>query len=98
MASTSVELLNGVSATGASSWQNVSNSAGILVTHSASSSPDLTVAIEGKDADGNAILLDSRAISAAGDTVVEIPVGFIELRANVTSYTAGTLSSYLNAA
>jgi hypothetical protein len=91
-------LLSAVTSTGAGSWINVANSRGVIVTHTASSSPDLTVAIEGKDHAGNAVALDSTAISAAGDTLIQVPIGFSEIRANVTVYTAGTLSSFLNAA
>lgn len=98
MASKNQKLLDAATATGAGSWVNVVGSSGILVTHSASSTPNLTVAVEGKDSDDNAIALDSRTLSANGDTVIEVPVGFTEIRVNVTSYTAGTLSSYLHAA
>lgn len=98
MANRTYKLLDAVTGTGAGSWVKVAEVRGILVTHSASSTPVFTVTIEGKNSDGTAVVLDSRSISAAGDTVVEVPVGFTEIRSNVTAYTSGTLSSYLNAA
>ena len=98
MASKNQKLLAGVTATGAGSWVAVIGARGIVVTHDATGTVDLTVAIQGKDADGNPVTLDSVALSAVGETVVQVPVGFTDLRANVTAYTDGTLTSYLNAA
>ncbi len=88
-------LLDGVTATGASSEIEVGNYQKSIVFHiKGASTPNAVVAIQIEDPDGDWESIDSQTITAATTFIQLDNQPFKKFRANITSYTTGTFDVF----
>ena len=85
-------LLNAVVATGAGATELDVNGYGGVTFHikAASVTTGATVAMETLNASGEWVEIDSRSITANGNTVISATGAFTQVRANITARTDGT--------
>ena len=93
----SVTLLNAAAAVVNGTGVAVENYRDFTVFIEASGGANATVQIQAKAPSGNWIAIDSRAIAADGNTVVQFAGALKEIRAAITARTAGTFTVTMDA-
>ena len=94
----SATLLSAVTSTGAGTAKTVERAEHFTAIIEATNvTAGATIAIQALTFSGNWVSIDSRGITANGNTVIQWSGAFKSIRANVTAYTDGTYTATLDA-